>query len=71
MTKATLELVKQKMKDYRDLFGGELSKSNLINDAENIFDLDYIFEKHFDYISDMANNAQNSLDKFKRELGVF
>lgn len=71
MTKEELEIAKQKMKDYRDIFGGELNRKDLIDDAKNIIDLDNIFVMHFDYINDMASDAQNSLDKFKREIGVF
>ena len=71
MTKEELEIAKQKMKDYRDIFGGELNRKYLIDDAKNIIDLDDIFGMHFDYINDMASGAQNSLDRFKREIGVF
>jgi hypothetical protein len=71
MTKEQLEIVKQKMKDYRDIFGGQLNRSDLIDDAENIIDLDSIFGMHFDCINDMASDAKSNLSNFKREIGVF
>jgi len=71
MTKENLEKSKQRMKEYRDIFGGELNGKQLIDDANNIFDLENIFTMHYDYINDMASDAESSLDKFKRHLGVF
>ena len=71
MTKDDLEKAKQRMKEYRDIFGGELNRKDLIDDADNIFDLETIFNIHYDYINFMASDAQSSLDKFKRDLGVF
>lgn len=71
MTKEELEIAKQKMKDYRDIFGGELCRKDLIDEAKSVIDLDDIFAKHFDFINDMARDAESSLSKFKREIGVF
>lgn len=70
MTKQELETAKQKMKEYRDIFGGELCRKDLIDEAESIIDLDDIFAKHFDFINDMARDAESSLSRFKREIGV-
>jgi hypothetical protein len=71
MPQFNLEDAKQKMKEYRDYFGGELSRADLIDEAKNIIDLDDIFSKHHDFIGDMANDAQHGLERFKREIGVF
>jgi hypothetical protein len=71
MTKEELENAKKRMKEYRDIFGGELSRKDLIDDADSIFDLETILNMHHDYINDMASDAQSSLSKFKREIGVF
>ena len=70
MTSQELETAKQKMREYRDIFGGELSKSHLINEAKTRLDLDYIINAHFDYIADMASDAESNLDKFRQGLGV-
>ena len=66
-----LKIAKQKMKDYRDFYGGELSRKDLIEDAKSIFDLEDVFIRHYDYISDMARDAESNLDKFKRDLEIF
>lgn len=71
MTKEELEIAKQKMKDYRDFFGGELNKKYLIDEAKNIFDLEDILNSHFDFINDMASDAESNLSRFKTDLGVF
>lgn len=71
MTPEQLENAKQKMKDYRDIFGGELHRKDLIDDADSIFDLETILNMHHDYINDMASDADANLSNFKRELGVF
>ena len=71
MTKEELEIAKQKMKDYRDLFGNELTRKDLIDEAKNIIDLDSIFGYHFDDLETRANDAQASLERFKRAIGVY
>lgn len=71
MTKEELENAKKRMKEYRDIFGGELNRKDLIDDANSIFDLETILNMHHDYINDMASDAQCSLSKFKCEIGVF
>ena len=71
MTKNEFEEAKTKMKEYRDFFGGELSDKHLIDDAKNIIDLETILNNHHDYITDMATDAQGSLERFKRDIGVF
>jgi hypothetical protein len=71
MTKEELENTKKRMKEYRDIFGGELNRKDLIDDADSIFDLETILNMHYDYINDMASDAQSNLEKFKRDIGVF
>ncbi len=66
-----LKEAKEKMKNYIDIFGGQLSNKHLIDDAKNIIHLDNIFNAHHDYITDMATDAQGSLERFKRSIGVF
>ena len=66
-----LETIKQKMKDYRDIFGGELNRKDLIDDAKSIIDIESIINQHYDYINDMASDAQSSLERFKRDNGIY
>lgn len=66
-----LRIVKEEMKKFTDLFGGELRDKHLIDDAKSIIDLETIFNNHHDFITDMATDAQSNLERFKRQLGVF
>lgn len=71
MTQEELQEIKEKMKAYRDIFGGQLNRSDLIDDAKSIIDLESIVNSHYDYITDMASDAQSSLMKFKQNLGLY
>jgi len=71
MTKEQIEIAKQKMKEYRDIFGNELCRKDLIEDAKSIFDLEDILNYQSSYIEDMASDSQSDLSKFRKELGVF
>jgi hypothetical protein len=71
MSNEDFEKAKEQMKNYTDFWGGELHDKHLIKDAKNIFDLETILNNHHDYITDMATDAQASLERFKRSIGVF
>lgn len=60
--------IKKQMKEYTDFFGGQLINHSEIDKAETEIELERIIDKHHDYISDMANDAQNSLDRWRRTL---
>jgi hypothetical protein len=68
MNAEELKKAKEEMKKYTDYFGGELRDKNLIDDAKNVIDLETIFNNHHDFITDMATDAQASLERFKRKL---
>lgn len=71
MTKDELENAKNKMKIYVDFYGGNLKDKDKIDEAKNVEDLEAIFSSHHDFITDMATDAQASLERFKRNLGIF
>ncbi len=71
MNTEDLKKAKEEMKKYTDFFGGELKDKHLIDKAKNVIDLETIFNNHHDFIADMANDAQASLERFKGSLGVF
>lgn len=71
MQESELNEIKHKLKEYRDFFGGQLNRYDLIDEACNVLDLEKIVDDHYDYISDMASDAKSSLDKFKREIGLY
>lgn len=64
-----IQQIKKEMKEYTDYFGGNLDHFK-IDQAETLKDLYDIFEDHYDRLSDMANDAQNSLDRFRRKLDL-
>lgn len=70
MTKEELENAKYQMKIYVDFFGGSLIDKEQIDTAKTVEDLEHIFVRHHDYITDMATDAQASLERFKRKIGV-
>ena len=58
------EKTKQKMKDYRDLFGQPLLNYNDIDNATNNSVLIDIINQHAEHIEMMCNDAQSSVSKF-------
>lgn len=63
----TLQEIKDKMKSYRDLFGGQMNVYDIEN-AKTFEDLETIFDNHHDFIPDSANDAQGNLERLKRSL---
>lgn len=70
MNAKQIEQAKYQMEIYVDFFGGSLIDKEKISEAKSIEDLEYIFSRHHDYITDMATDAQASLERFKRKIGV-
>lgn len=62
--------IKEKMKSYTDLFGGDLNHYK-IDSATSLKDLYDILDYHYYMLSDMANDAQNNLERFRRKIGLF
>ncbi|HEY5590709.1 MAG TPA: hypothetical protein VIK55_06785 [Paludibacter sp.] len=63
--------IKEEMKKYRDLYGGELLNHNDIDDCKSLLDCERIIERHRDHISAMLSDAESHLDNFKRRVGVY
>ena len=61
--------IKKEMVSYVDYFGGDLDRFK-IDQAKTLKELNDIIDDHYDKLSDMANDAQNSLDRFRRKLGL-
>lgn len=68
MTEEHLKAAKQKMHEYRDPLGNELSLKDAIDSATTKEELEELFWKHCDYIADIANDTQKSVLRYKREL---
>lgn len=65
-----LEEIKNKMASYRDYFGSPLINSDDIEACESSEDLAEILDYHEQFIGDQCNEAQNSVNRFKRSLGL-
>lgn len=70
MSSYSLEETKSKMKAYIDFFGGKMNSTDIEN-AKSLEELSEIFDKHYDFLGDMANDAQHSLNRFKNSLKIF
>ncbi len=66
----TLKKIKQEMKAYRDLFGGQLINSDEIDRAKTKKELAGIIDKHKDFMDSMLADAETSLVHFKRSIGL-
>lgn len=66
-----LQFIKQKMKDFRDLFGNELLGSHQIDNCKDIFDCNELINKHMQHIEDSANDAVRSMENWTREIGAY
>lgn len=62
-----LDAIKKKMIAYTDLLGGKMDQS-LIEAASTKEELEQIIADHDTFISEMANDAQIALGRFKEKL---
>jgi hypothetical protein len=64
----TIKDQKQKMLEYKDFFGGQLLDYEEIEKAKSKLALAKIIDAHYDHIENMCNDAQHSLERFKKEI---
>lgn len=65
-----LDLLKQKVKDYRDYFGGKILDYDVIDFCSTEEELADLLKNHDNHIEDMCNDAHCSLSRFKKSLGL-
>lgn len=65
-----LEFLKPKIRDYRDYWGLEIHYQEDIENASTYTELGDILTKYHQYIEDMANDAQQNLNRFRNEIGL-
>lgn len=63
-----LQEIKDKMKSYRDIFGGELIGSDKIDSCNTIKELESIIAEHENFIEDSATDAKSHLLNFFSEI---
>ena len=62
--------VKQKMKDYRDYYGWELTEHDRIESAETLEELKEIIDAHISFVESASLDAESNLNSLKRNLGL-
>lgn len=65
-----IENIKKAMKEYVDFFGSELLNRDEIDNCKTKKELAAIIVSHHDHIESRANDAQKSLERFSRQLGL-
>jgi hypothetical protein len=66
----TLKKIKQEMKAYRDLWGGELIDSGDIDKAKTKKELAEILDKHNNFMTDQLEDARSNMYHFKERIGL-
>jgi len=67
----TIDKIKSEMKAYTDLYGGDLLGIGDIDSAKTLLDLERIIENHRTHMEMMLCDANSSLDRLKKKLGLF
>lgn len=67
----TLQEIKQKMKEYKDFFGGELLDFYEIDKAQTKQELSAIIDRHYSFLESQCNDAQHALERFHQEIIPF
>ena len=62
--------IKQKMKEYRDYYGWELTEHNRIDSAETLEELKEIIDIHISFVESASLDAESNLNSLKRSLGL-
>ncbi len=65
-----IEKIKNKMIEYRDLFGGSLINVEEVDKCSTKEELAELIDAHETFIEGMATDAQSALQRFKRNLGL-
>jgi hypothetical protein len=64
----TIEEIKEKMKAYRDFYGGDFLDVSEIEKATSKKELAAIIERHKSHMEDMLSDAISHLDDFKQRV---
>ena len=62
--------IKEKMKEYTDIYGGSFLDISEINEASTFIELAGIIDRHSEHIESMERDAQSNLAHFKQRLGL-
>lgn len=65
-----IEIIKEKMLQWKDFYGGDISDVSAIKNAKSKKELAEILNRHSAFLEDMLSDAMSHLEHFKKELGV-
>lgn len=65
-----IEAIKKKMVEYRDFFGFDLLGVSEVEKATTKEELAEIINQHYTHLELMCNDAQSSLERFRKSLGL-
>jgi len=65
-----MEEIKKKIKEYRDYWGFEIHYQEEIDSATTYAELGEVLSAYHKHIEDMANDAQNDLSRFRKQIGL-
>lgn len=68
--KMKIEEIKAEMKRYNDIFGGNLSASEMIDGCSSLEELSQIIDAHIDFLDDCVSAAKSGLEDFRQRLGL-
>jgi hypothetical protein len=66
----TIEKIKKEMLKWQDFYGGDISDTEAIKNANTKEELSKIIEAHRQLLETMLSDADRHLDNFKRKLGL-
>ncbi len=66
----TVKKIKDEMKQYRDFYGGALLGIDDIEKINSKKELAKILKRHRNHMEDMLNDANSSVDRLTKKLGL-
>lgn len=67
----TINEIKQRMKEYKDFYGGDLINVDDIDSCKTKSELKEIINNHYNFLEDQLADAKSHLRDMEIELGLF
>lgn len=69
-TKAAIEILKDRIRNYIDFYGCKIHYEEEIDEAQTHKELDEILSNYHKFLESQLCDAQNHLDNFRRSLNL-
>lgn len=66
----TIEEIKKSMKSFRDFYGQSLLEIDQVDSCTTKNELKEILDSHYNFLEAQNNDAQCSLERYKKTLGL-